>query len=627
MGKGKKRRRIDQVSHMSNLTGFGGTAESPSTSLDDCMAEFQQQQQQQSTGDDSNGRDLIRSPDKDTSHISEKNHQPSWTHQSSCMSPDEIDIWNQSFLSWATRRSHGNAAGIGSSQPYPPGLLPNIDEELARNFKVKELSSLLLKRFPGSDLRMPVFERWLLDSKLEEQELQSEKSRSTNASISRDPVLPLHASPESEASQRLLEELLATSSTHNNTTAHIERKDAEEMVAELCRKTNLFCQELLSQRERYRRQSPLNKGDRIQIEQDSAAKSDVANGNNDVVTILYSRKKWKKPFCFKLNRKHYDALKRRFVQVHDSPKRGVTESFTSTPWPPLSLCDLSNADNIIVDRAFHVIVLALLLRYSALSGGQLLDDLRGGGMQGAIHAEVFDVLKRFFGDVNDASSKSWLEGFASPFNTTLPRFASAFPDLDWHFGAVGSFFDCSFATSGCDDIQECAEYCEVNPPFSVGVMQAMANHMSNALSSAEEGDQRLSFVVIVPSGVDPTEKSLKRSKVTSSPLTSLAPSEAVVKKKAQHSFEQMISSRYCTKHVRLKAREHGYVEGSQHLRPTRYKTSSYDTSVIILQSPKAKSKSLCMDQLESDVRRAFSSRHEFEISQRKTNSLNGDNLL
>ena len=43
---------------------------------------------------------------------------------------------------------------------------------------------------------------------------------------------------------------------------------------------------------------------------------------------------------------------------------------------------VKNNVETMVERSFHVLVMALLLRYSALSGGGLLDDLRGGGMQG-----------------------------------------------------------------------------------------------------------------------------------------------------------------------------------------------------------------------------------------------------
>ena len=49
-----------------------------------------------------------------------------------------------------------------------------------------------------------------------------------------------------------------------------------------------------------------------------------------------------------------------------------------------------------MERSFHVLVLALLLRYSALSGGGLLDDLRGGGMQGRKNTFRLALMWSFF---------------------------------------------------------------------------------------------------------------------------------------------------------------------------------------------------------------------------------------
>ena len=507
---------------------------------------------------------------------------------------------------------------LAGGSNYPIGLLPNIDEEIARNFKVKELSSILLKKkFSGTgtknknkiDIRMPVFERWLLDSKFEEDQQQQKNSTSTSL---KDPILPLHSSPASKASRRLITELLSNG---------VDNDEAEHVTSELCRTTNLACQELLSQRERYRKQSPLKKGDRIYIEQPKQPQPQQSHGSeNHVVTILYSRKKWKKPFCFKINQKHYQNLKERFANIHDSTTNQHTANQSSTTsdtslsfaWPPSSLCSTRShhGDNTsLIERSFNVIVLALLLRYSALSGGQLLDDLRGGGMQGAIHSEVFEVLQSHFSTKTTvSSSECWLEGFASPFNATLPYFASAFPELDWHFGSIGSFFDCQFEAS--DD-----ECCEANPPFSPGIMEGMADHMMKTLQCAREKNKRLTFIVVVPSADD---------KKPSKSFDDNENSGSAVKKAAFHSFQSMVFSTFCSTHIRLRAREHGYVEGSQHLRPTMFKQSSYDTSVIILQSIKSKGESSTgknLEQLEKSIRSAFASRHEEETSLRKRKSM------
>ena len=356
MPKRKKNKRpktkdVSEFTGLSNLTGFGDRGES---SLDDCMAEmmFQGQSQKQSRLDDSISDD--KDMQSNNGHSTNKNdrggrgkiRQPSWIQQAnklhtsskSMMSAEDIENWNRNFLTWAK-------GGI-----YTPGLLPNIDQEITRNFKVKELSTLLLKNedVAGKDLRMPIFERWLLDSKHDE----------VAQGIGGDCVLPLQSSPDSEASQRLKMELV---SKQNG----IEEDNAEKIIAKLCRTTNLMCQELLSQEDRYRRQSPLKKGDRLNMSTES---------NDGIVNFEYSRKRWKKPFCFKVNLDHYSKLKNRFSEIHPNLKFGGSK-FVGSKF-------VKNNMDAKLERSFNVLVLGLLLRYSALSGGGLLDDLRGGGMQG-----------------------------------------------------------------------------------------------------------------------------------------------------------------------------------------------------------------------------------------------------
>ena len=627
----KKRRKtqdVSQLSNLSNLTGFGNAGFGASSSLDDCLAEMSNTVSATTTTTTTTTTtisDCIRGQNEDKkvesslhnksrSKTTREKQQPSWIRQAKISTAEGIDNWNRNFQIWAK-------GGI-----YHPGLLPNIDQEIARNFKVQELSTLLLSNefVKGKDIRMTTFERWLLDSKHEEEEEDEEDNSGGGGGIVQgDPVLPLRSSPDSKASQRLLSELITCTSSNlknknnNKTSKKIPRQDAEKIIAKLCRTTNLTCQELLCQEDRYRKQSPLNKGDRINVSTKTTESSNVI-----VVSILYSRKRWKKPFCFKLNQNHYKLLKDRFMEIHAPSSTTLTNAPLFGGRNNNIMSSSDNTMTVLVERSFHVLVLALLLRYSALSGGQLLEDLRGGGMQGAIHSSVFDVLQSHFSKIphnNNKSSSStkqfWLEGFASPFNATLPRFASAFPDLDWHFGSVGRFLDCSFdgrsSNSGGggggngDDGDDEEEYCEANPPFTPGIMLAMADHTTNVLQRADNDNTRLTFVVVVPSA-DNKKKTNK--------------DEAVVKHEAQKSFRSMVSSVYCTKHIQLKAREHGYVEGAQHLRPTQYKQSSYDTSVIILQSPKAKKYGLDktnMEQLEKDIRIAFASRHENEIMERK----------
>ena len=350
--KGSKGKDISEFDSLSNLTGFGDDVGS---ALDDCIAEMMSEGQPQKEPQLNDHVSVVNTAHFDDFRTQDKNYrsmsrpvrqnsrQPSWIQQArnlqtvskTMISKEDIETWNQNFEIWIN-------GGI-----YTPGLLPNIDQEIARNFKVKELSNLLLKNkhAVGRDLRMPVFERWLLDSKHEE-EAQG---------LIGDSVLPMRSSLDSEASQRLLLELISKKNG-------IDRQDAENMIAKLCRTTNLVCQELFSQEDRYRRQSPLKNGDRLNVSVESPS-------INSVVSIEYSRKRWKKPFCFKINHRHYKKLKNRFIETH--PNFNFTDNDA-----------LKTNGEAKIRRSFHILVMALLLRYSALSGGGLLDDLRGGGMQG-----------------------------------------------------------------------------------------------------------------------------------------------------------------------------------------------------------------------------------------------------
>mmetsp|Transcript_19579 Transcript_19579/g.45635 ORF Transcript_19579/g.45635 Transcript_19579/m.45635 type:complete len:591 (+) Transcript_19579:57-1829(+) len=574
----KGSRKVKDITEFGNLANLTGFDDGVGSVLDDCMAEMMSHGQRQKEPQPNSYASVANTAPLDDRRIHDQNDRnvsrtvienaqvPSWIQQAknphnmskTMISEEHIQTWNQNFEIWIN-------GGI-----YTPGLLPNIDQEIVRNFKVKELSSLLLKNehVAGRDLRMPVFERWLLDSKNEE----------VARGLIGDSVLPIRSSLDSEASRRLLSELISTK-------IGVDRKNAENIIAKLCRKTNLVSQELFSQDDRYRRQSPLKNGDRLNVLMELTSR-------NRFVIVEYSRKRWKKPFCFKINHRHYIKLKDRFIETH--PNFNFTDNDT-----------MNTNVEAKIRRSFHILVVALQLRYSALSGGGLLDDLRGGGMQGAIHSCVFEVLQSHFSNAigNTSSTEKnfhrfWFEGFASPFNATLPHFASAFPFLDWHFGSVGRFLDCRFDGD--------VEYCEANPPFSPGIMFSMADHMFKALKRADKKGSCLTFIVIVPS-VDILSKR--------DSMSSHLHKTAFAKHAAEKSFQRMTYSDYCVKHIRLSAREHGYVEGAQHLRPTQFKQSSYDSSVIILQSPAACGTDL--QELEKNIRVAFSSRHKIELAKRK----------
>ena len=124
------------------------------------------------------------------------------------------------------------------------------------------------------------------------------------------------------------------------------------------------------------------------------------------------------------------------------------------------------------------------------------------------------------------------------------------------------------------------------------------------MSKANAEDRALTFAVIVPAV---HEKDIKSNNVRVA---------SAAKRFTGRAHQQMVKSSSCTHHIVLRAKEHGYVEGAQHLRPTRYKRSLYDTSVIILQSKKAQGQRLDREKFESSIRVAFAERHSEEHQKR-----------
>jgi hypothetical protein len=443
---------------------------------------------------------------------------------------ERIASWNAAFTLWSSRGT------------YTPGLLPSFETEVTRHFQVEGLSKYLLSECKG--LKMPAFERWLLDSKIEERS-RADKDLSVNPS---DAVLS-YSEPHFQASQRLSEEMRETG---------MPLAEVKKIIKELCRKITAAVVEVSTQSRRFAHKIPLKKGDRIVLEP-----------HDKIYSLLYHCKKWKKPFCIRVAASHYDKLRDMFLRVHNHQAASscavkLTESGKAT----------------MALHAFHYLIMTLLLRYSSLSGGQLLLELRGGGMQGAIHAKAFRVLRETFRE------GPIFECFASPLNAYCPTFASAFPDIDWHFGSSGDFMTQPHFTRGV---------MEANPPFTPGVMSAMVDRIENCMSEANRQKRSLTFAVIVPTVSDD---------VTGA---------ASVKMFAAPSFRRMTLSSSCRQHIVLAAREHGYIAGAQHLRLTKFKYSIFDTSVIILQSDAARSAPIDND-FEAKLRDSFASLHLTEAT-------------
>lgn len=423
--------------------------------------------------------------------------------------------------------------------------------------------------------------------------------------IEYDSVIPSMADVEDESSQRLMEEIQRGATGDGDL-------DAKEIVRELCQKAcdaSRHLQNLenhlgvVHASQYFGKTSP----SRIALEvNDANATETNTNAGPSTFSLVYTHKATKsdgdkkaKPFVVKVNAVHYNKLRDMFHSIHDTT--AATRPMNVAP--PQTLDPNPNryspATNI-----FHHLIFCILLRYASLSGAQQLLDLRGGGMQGAIHSEVFECLEK------QNQCEDVMECFASPLNVYNSRFFSIFhQDLDCHFGSCGDFFSVPlgfFRKGGTH---------EANPPFSPGLMQRMVErmegHLSFADSSGSKGTGRaLSFVIVVPSCSKGSDGNL-------------------VQEFAATSFKCMLKSEYFSKHIVLNAREHGYIEGSQHLRPTRFKESQYDTSVVILQSKAAKdeekvSVNLTSREFEAAIRTAFASRHQLELEERRNAAMDSD---
>lgn len=578
--------------------------------------------------------------------------------------------------------------------PSPPGIIhrgiPSLKIELSRHLQIETLSKFLLQSCKG--LRMPSFERWLLDSKLEqndrynairtewnddpslklefrnkkrkygraalhggdlgEQKEQRRKDKESrlllvslggthdNLTTSCDPILPSQPLETDDSCLRLMKEItsvLTALDPLGDETDAVQK--ATSIIRELCSRTGEAVTHLDNMEARLGRYQKFGWDDttlsgKKKKREKAAAVDKISiewNQDNSVCSLVYIQKKKRsdssnddsngqdeatkhkpKPFIVKLNAYHYHKLRAMFDKTYKMD--GTVKQLSSSQ----------------VDHAFRAVVFAMIIRYSSLSGGQQINDLRGGGMQGAIHNEVFDCLTEWFGS-------DGVECFASPFNCHLSHYYSAFssPDIDGHFGSYGDFFRCSNAKEilrdGC--------WYELNPPFSPGVMNKIGRKIDELLDYASEQCMKVTFIVIVPTVHNDSRqhnlKSIKKEKKMKKHVkdedgseSNVNPVSSIVHHSASTSFNRLVNNSRCISHIVLPAHGHGYVEGSQHLRPTTYKESNYSTSVIVLQSncgagkgdsTKASSRVNWDAALfEKGLREAFASRHQFETKQRKS---------
>ncbi|CBH11188.1 hypothetical protein, conserved [Trypanosoma brucei gambiense DAL972] len=210
---------------------------------------------------------------------------------------------------------------------------------------------------------------------------------------------------------------------------------------------------------------------------------------------------------------------------------------------------------------FFMRLFTLLLRYSSLFG-----DL---GYNQGPHAAVPPAIMQQLCQVFDIQC----EAFASPLNAQLPLFCSLFPDTDYFFGSLGSFFDIALT----------AGHFEVNPPFVTAVLQRLEKLLLKDTLPINDSDGAASmlFVVVLPShDLDETERS--DGLEGGAPVagnTTLRQNNNCDRKRGR--FENdgrdkgggnavstdraLRESPYCLAHLLCSAHESVYVDGHQHM--------------------------------------------------------------
>lgn len=366
--------------------------------------------------------------------------------------------------------------------------LPNLQVELARHKNVGELSQFLLSKY--KHLRMPTFERWLIDSKMEERakRIAIEKLKAKNSNIVQDDpfvdsharkqikekkwkerlkrkkqnynnsdkfdtiddkvvaslerhltssgmkalndydwVIPSMADLDDDATQRLIEEIVQEQERDEEKSS--STSDAQSVCRELCQKACIAARSLqnlnqhlggpmhvdqylqqLRKKKKSSKSSSNSAIGKIQLKIEDSTNGD--DNSSDSYSLVYSRRSNKKandrkmkPFVIKINAQHYDKLRTMFnsVHVHDySANRKLQNVPSATITLKRNLNEYTPSTQI-----FHHLIFCVVVRYSALSGGQQLLDLRGGGMQvneyiSSVHSmsitssNPFNIISTFF---------------------------------------------------------------------------------------------------------------------------------------------------------------------------------------------------------------------------------------
>ena len=171
---------------------------------------------------------------------------------------------------------------------------------------------------------------------------------------------------------------------------------------------------------------------------------------------------------------------------------------------------------------------------------------------------------------------------------------------------------------------------QANPPFVANIVEAMAQRMDfllkRSVSQSEgSGGGGVKALTSALAKSKAGQKKLKAQRARMKPLSfvvviphcDVAASTRAVQQAAGPGWEALRHSPFLTKHLRFKAQDHGYIEGSQHQRPTRYKTSRFDSSLFVLQNDAARAKWPLTSEVCCELRSAFESRFEAELESRR----------
>lgn len=129
-------------------------------------------------------------------------------------------------------------------------------------------------------------------------------------------------------------------------------------------------------------------------------------------------------------------------------------------------------DNSIRDYNCIKLIYIVYLRYFTI-------------MNGSNQASILPSFKKLIKDYLGVK----IELFGSALNTSMSKFGSIFPDIEYAFGSLGNYFDINIKRG----------YFEINPVFDNCLINDIFIKTYNELKKAELHNQPLLFLLIIPS--------------------------------------------------------------------------------------------------------------------------------